>query len=282
MEVFSEIGGLRDQLNIHRLNRQSIGFVPTMGYLHEGHAKLLKASLEQTDITVCSIFVNPAQFNNASDLEKYPQNIEQDLNMLAHIGVDYVLQPSREEIFPVNPETSIQFENVGNVMEGEWRPGHFSGVGLIVNKLLNIVQPDFSFFGEKDLQQLTLVKRMVYDLNMDVKIIGVPTLREGSGLALSSRNALLTKEQKVDATAIYKALSLAKDLLIQQKNIEGAKDGVRKLLAEIPAIKLEYIEIVDPETFRKLSTFQSAAAICIAASVGNVRLIDNVIIKVKE
>lgn len=278
MEVFNEIAGLKKQLGTHRSNKQSIGLVPTMGYLHEGHAKLLEASIKKTDITVCSIFVNPAQFNNPEDLENYPQNIVQDLKMLEHLGVDYVFCPSGDEMYPLKPVVLFEFENIGNIMEGQWRPGHFSGVGLIVSKLLNIVQPDMAFFGEKDLQQLILMKRMVLDLNMDVNIVGVPTLREESGLALSSRNARLSDEEKKYAATIFKALSMAKAILMHSGDIQNAKEEARKILDGVAEVEPEYIEIVDPESFEKLSAFQSSAAICIAAKVGSVRLIDNIII----
>lgn len=266
-------------MQIHKQKGQTLGLVPTMGYLHGGHEGLLETSAKHTDITVCSIFVNPTQFSNAEDLVNYPQSIEEDLKMLERLGCEYVFYPSTEEMYPSTPDVSLKFENFGQLLEGKWRPGHFNGVGLVVAKLINIIQPDIAFFGEKDLQQLMLVKRMVSDLNMNVSIIGVPTVREESGLALSSRNTRLNNKEKEQASFIFKALSKARKILEETTNIDLAKKEALEVLKKVPEIKTEYLEIVNPESFEIITTYGSSpAAICISVQIGKVRLIDNIVI----
>ncbi len=279
MEVFKDIIGLRQQLHTHRMKEQTIGLVPTMGYLHQGHIELITRSKQQTEITVCSIFVNPIQFNSKEDLDNYPKSEEKDLLLLEQLNVSYVFYPSVEVMYPSKAETSIRFKNMADILEGEWRPGHFVGVGLVVAKLLNIVQPDKTYFGQKDLQQLILVKKMVADLNINSEIVSVPIVREASGLALSSRNARLTDNQKEAASSIFKCLTAAKEEILKSGGVLAAKQIALKILNNEKEVLTEYVEIVSMDNFEIVDKYTvDNTAICVAASIGNVRLIDNVVV----
>jgi pantoate--beta-alanine ligase len=252
-----------------------------MGYLHKGHLELIKSSVNQNDITVCSIFVNPIQFNNPEDLKKYPHSIEKDIDMLKEASVSTLFHPGQKEMYPQKPETGIDFGRIGNILEGKFRPGHFNGVGLVVAKLFNIVRPDIAYFGEKDLQQLVIIRKLVADLNFKIKIEGIPTLRETSGLAMSSRNARLNSEDLESASLIYNSLKLAKKLLDEGATVEKALDGAVAVLNRDENISTEYINVVDLGSFEIIETGRpdKDVALCAAAFVGGVRLIDNIICK---
>ncbi|MBN3520889.1 pantoate--beta-alanine ligase [Algoriphagus lutimaris] len=256
---------------------KSIGFVPTMGALHEGHLELIKASKKTCDITVVSIFVNPIQFNNAEDFEKYPVLTDQDLSLLRQEEVDYVFLPSKETIYPESPVLSFNFGHLENVLEGEFRPGHFSGVGIIVSKLFNIIRPTIAFFGQKDLQQVAIIKRLVLDLSFPLKIKVVPTKREQDGLALSSRNMRLSSIEREKALLLINSLIQAKNELLTGKSWLEVRNKVRQSFEEEPLTQLEYFELVHPETFEVFREFDphKKSAICVASFVGIVRLIDN-------
>lgn len=254
-----------------------IGLVPTMGALHEGHLSLIKACKERCDVVVCSIFVNPTQFNNPDDLEKYPRKESEDMRLLEKEGCDFVYLPSVEDIYPNGKDGyTIDLGVLDEVMEGKYRPNHFDGVAMVVERFFEIVQPDFAFFGEKDFQQLAVVRRMTALRKLEVTIVPVETVRSTEGLALSSRNLRLNEEQQEDALIIYQTMMLAKQL---KEQYAGPKEARSVLLAffEKSPLALEYLEIVDEQTFLPASEWKNAR-ICISAYCEQVRLIDNMAI----
>nr|WP_255777793.1 pantoate--beta-alanine ligase [Mariniradius sediminis] len=262
---------------IFRNDRKTIGLVPTMGALHIGHLELVKKAKESTDVVVVSIYVNPTQFNNPADFEKYPKTLDKDLEILDKIGVDIVFTPENQEIYPSNPKLRLNFGLLEEVLEGAFRPGHFNGVGIVVSKLLNIVKPDVAFFGQKDLQQVAIIKRLVSDLSFDVKIDVVRTVREANGLAFSSRNMRLNPDERMAALVLSKALFFAKSELLRGVDWLTVKNQAVQLFESEPLCRLEYFELVDPNTFKILESFdpRDLSSICTAAYVGEVRLIDN-------
>lgn len=272
---------LRKTISEFKLKGLTVGLVPTMGALHEGHTSLVQMSGKQYDVTVVSIFINPVQFNNKEDLAKYPRNEQRDLDILEEVGCDIVFIPSEDEIYKTEPVIKINFGHLESVMEGKFRPGHFSGVGLIVGKLLGILQPDGAYFGQKDLQQFRVIATLVQDLDIPVNLHMAPIVREKDGLALSSRNTRLTKEQKFSANNLYKALEMASVVLKTGLPIKETQKKVAKFLDGINDIKLEYFEIVDFETLENISSINEGdrLALCIAGYVAGVRLIDNIIIE---
>ena len=279
MQVFKTIFSLQEFLQAVRLSGYSVGLVPTMGALHTGHLSLIEASKKQNDLTVCSIFVNPTQFNNAHDLSVYPRTLDTDCQMLDSVGCDIVFAPSAEEMYPNLPNIKFNFGDLERVMEGQFRPGHFNGVGIVVSKLFNIVQPDNAYFGQKDLQQCAVVNRLVKDLSFSLMLNICPTQRETDGLAMSSRNRNLSPEQRADAPHIYKALQKVAELLRQNKSSEEVKTFVRQYFKALPIFELEYFEISDFETLQPIDELQKGkTALCIAAFMGKTRLIDNVIL----
>lgn len=258
-----------------KLLGMSIGFVPTMGALHQGHLSLVEEATKANDFVVVSIFVNPTQFNNKEDLALYPRTPEQDISLLASTKANVVFLPSVEEIYPEEGQNpTIDLGHLDKVMEGAFRPGHFDGVVNVVNRLFNIVQPHTSYFGRKDFQQVAVIRHFAKILHPSISIAAVPTLRNEHGLALSSRNMLLTEEQKAEALIIYRIFLEAKDLAKHNTPIEVITQVSRRF--EGSSLRLEYIEIVDPETLHPLrAEWISGATCCIAAFCGNVRLIDN-------
>jgi pantoate--beta-alanine ligase len=279
MQIFHSIQTLQNFLKLSRLEGKSVGLVPTMGALHQGHLSLIEASKNENQVTVCSIFVNPTQFNNAHDLAVYPRTLESDCEMLASAGCDAVFAPTVEEIYPQLPNLKFDFGDLERVMEGTFRPGHFNGVGIVVSKLFNIVQPDGAYFGQKDLQQCAVINRLVKDLSFSLKLNICPTLRETDGLAMSSRNRNLSPEQRALAPHIYKALQKASQLLREGTSGEAVKVAVQNYLSEIPAITLEYFEISNFDTLQPINELsEGKTALCIAAFMGKTRLIDNVIV----
>ncbi len=279
MQIFHTITSLQNFLKSQRLLGHSVGFVPTMGALHQGHLSLIETSKSQNDLTVCSIFVNPTQFNNPHDLAVYPRTLEADCEMLESVGCDVVFAPSAEEMYPTLPNLKFDFGDLERVMEGQFRPGHFNGVGIVVSKLFNIVQPDAAYFGQKDLQQCAVINRLVKDLSFSLKLNICPTLREKDGLAMSSRNRNLSPEQRLNAPAIYKALQGASGILKSGESSEKAKSFVSKQLSAVDGIELEYFEISNFDTLQPIDEYlEGKTALCIAAFMGKTRLIDNVII----
>lgn len=277
MKIFKEIALLRTFLGEIRSAGKSIGLVPTMGALHEGHMALIQASRMANSITVASIYVNPTQFNNASDLDKYPRTLDSDLAMLQNNGCDVVFCPIDAEMYEEKSIVRFDFDPIDKVMEGKFRPGHFSGVALVVSKLFNIVAPDIAYFGQKDWQQMAVIRRLVTELKFNLTISSVPIVRESDGLAMSSRNRRLTPEQRNQATSLYQALSLARKDLLLGIPLESVKKSVKDHVERQPDMKLEYFELADRMNLTPVNTVnnESQAIMCIAAFAGEVRLIDN-------
>lgn len=279
MQIFYSTNALQDFLKSQRKIGCSIGLVPTMGALHQGHLSLIKASKAQNDLTVCSIFVNPTQFNNPQDLAVYPRTLEADCQMLEEANCEIVFAPNAQDIYPTLPNLKFDFGDLERVMEGKFRPGHFNGVGVVVSKLFNIIQPNNAYFGQKDLQQCAIINRLVKDLSYNLTLHICPTQRETDGLAMSSRNINLTVEQRQTAPEIYKALQKAVVLLKDKNSVEFIKNLTTSNLDNIEGIEVEYFEISDFETLQPINELSKGkTALCIAAFMGKTRLIDNVII----
>ncbi len=252
-----------------------------MGALHEGHLSLVRNSREENDVTVVSIFVNPAQFGPNEDFQKYPRDAEVDLEKLSSLGVDVVFMPDAEEMYPEGFSASIDIGNIGKILCGQSRPGHFNGVATVVAKLFNIVMPHKAYFGQKDYQQSVIIRKLVRELNFDVEIITCPVLREPDGLAMSSRNAYLSEEERTAATVLYKMLKRGEELIKHHGVSDPVAVGkeMMKILDSEPLATPDYIEIVDPETLERVSPIESPVVLCIAARVGATRLIDNLIVE---
>lgn len=277
MKIIDTISELENQLQGYRHKGETIGLVPTMGALHQGHASLVERCVADNKISTVSLFVNPTQFNNKEDLKHYPRTPEKDHELLERLGVDYVFSPSVEEMYPEEDKRVFDFGQLDRVMEGEFRPGHFNGVAQIVSKLFDIVKPDNAYFGEKDFQQLAIVKDMVRQLQMPVNIIGMPIVRESSGLAMSSRNQRLSEEQKKNASEVYKVLNESKlmiDKFIPYELINYVSESINK----VSGLKVEYFQIVDGDNLQPVTSWSDSDYIvgCIALFCGEVRLIDNI------
>jgi pantoate--beta-alanine ligase len=280
MKVIATIAELRAALRIERLNGKTIGLVPTMGYLHIGHMTLVRHSIAACDITVVSIFVNPTQFGPNEDLAAYPRDMAGDLAKLQSEGVDYVFTPDVTEIYRPGANTIVENPVLSRVLIGKIRPGHFRGVTTVVTKLFNIVQPDRAFFGEKDYQQLTIIRQMVADLDVPVEIIGVATVREDDGLACSSRNALLTPADRKAAVILAKSLAKAEDMVAQGlRSVSAIRNAVRSVLQTEKRGEIESVDIRDARTLDPLSgKFRQPVVILLTVRFGKVRLIDQRVI----
>jgi len=277
MQIVSTVNQLKSILKGYREQKRSIGLVPTMGALHKGHISLVSFSNRDNDITVVSIFVNPTQFNDKNDLKNYPRTLEADLATLDQNEVDIVFTPTESEMYP-EPDTRVfDFGNLDKVMEGAHRPGHFNGVAQIVSKLFFAVEPDRAYFGEKDFQQLTVIKQLVRILNISVEIVPCPIVREPDGLAMSSRNVLLLPNQRKEATFISKTLFESQKLTVNQ-NVENLKTWVIDTINKNSELEVEYFEISDDVDLKPISSWneQKAKVGCVAVKVGNIRLIDNI------
>jgi pantoate--beta-alanine ligase len=277
-KLFKKIKEIRGFLKDLRRNGSnlSVGFVPTMGYLHKGHMELVKLSKLQNEVTVVSIYVNPLQFGAGEDYERYPRDLERDLAMCEDAGVDVVFAPEDQEMYPQPPSVKIDIPGLTDRLEGAYRPGHFNGVAIVVLKLLHMVQPDRAYFGEKDYQQLKVVERLVKDLSLPVEIVPVPTVREEDGLACSSRNVYLSPEERQSALAIYRSFLLAQKLF-QSGNTDAnlLKEAIRDFLSKHPHVrKIDYVEITDEE-LNPVEEVKEGDRILVALYVGNTRLIDN-------
>jgi len=269
------------QKEIVRLKRKGkiIGFVPTMGYFHEGHLSLIRKAREDCDVVVVSIFVNPLQFNPREDLKKYPRDIKRDMSLCRNY-TDILFCPDVKSMYPDNFLTEVKVDRIGDILCGASRPGHFKGVNTVVNKLFNIVLPDIAYFGQKDAQQAVIIKKMVCDLNMPIEIKVLPIVREYDGLAMSSRNVYLSETERKDAVVLYKSLILAKNLI---------KDGVidcpkiiskmRKYILKTRNARIDYISIVEPDTLSFLKRIKRKALVLLAVFIGKTRLIDNMVTK---
>lgn len=277
MKIVKSIKDLKNYLAKERLEKKQIGLVPTMGALHEGHLSLVRRCIEENDICVVSIFVNPTQFNDKKDLETYPRTPEKDFEMLKSAGCEYVLTPSVEEMYPETDTRLFDFGVISQVMEGAHRPGHFNGVAQIVSKLFYAVEPDTAYFGEKDFQQVAVIKAMVEQLKLSVGIITCPILREADGLAMSSRNTRLTPQQRQKAPLIAHTLKES-TTFVPEKDVEQIKVFVTEAINKESALRVEYFEIVDGNTLESINNWTDTTnpVGCIAVYCGEVRLIDNI------
>jgi len=277
MLLTASISELRKQLPGPESGKK-VGFVPTMGALHKGHISLVEKAVNENDIVVVSIFVNPTQFNDPKDLERYPRTIEADLRLLEKTGCNLVFAPDVKEIYPEPDTRKFNFGALETVMEGKHRPGHFNGVAQVVSKLFDIVQPDQAYFGLKDFQQLAIIKNMVSQLNLSVKIISCPIIREESGLAMSSRNELLSIEERKNAALISETLFEAKKLK-DKNDVKTVAAWIEENINKNAFLKVEYVEIVDAATLQAVKSWDEAGEIvcCVAVFCGKVRLIDNVV-----
>jgi pantoate--beta-alanine ligase len=280
MKVLSTITEFREA---RKKLRGSVGFVPTMGYLHEGHLVLVRRAREENKTVVVSIFVNPTQFGPREDFARYPRDPERDLAMLEKEEVALVFMPSVEEMYPEGFCSWVEVEKVTERLEGAVRPGHFRGVTTVVAKLFNIVQPTRAYFGQKDAQQVVVIKRMVADLNMNLDIIVVPTHREPDGLAMSSRNIYLNPEERQAALVLWKSLNLAQQLWLQgERKAERVQQQMTTLIQKEPLAKIDYISIADPETLEEMAEIDRPALVSLAVRIGKTRLIDNITLETIE
>jgi pantoate--beta-alanine ligase len=253
-----------------------LGFVPTRGALHEGHLSLVRAAKKQSEVVAASIFVNPTQFGPKEDFAKYPRTFERDYELLKNEGVDLLFAPSAEEMYPKGAVTWVTVEGLSDKLDGRSRPGHFRGVTTVVSKLFHIIEPDVAFFGQKDAVQLVLIRRMVRDLNMPVEIVGCPIVRDADGLAMSSRNAYLSAEERKSATVLNRTLKEIRQRFDQgERSASKLLSSGKKIFQQEPGARLDYLEIVDPESLDAARTISKEALVAIAAHIGTTRLIDN-------
>jgi pantoate--beta-alanine ligase len=277
-DLITTIAEIRALCRDLKQSGRKIGFVPTMGALHAGHGALIDRARGECDALVVSIFINPIQFDRKEDYDRYTRNLAADLALCARHRVELVFAPPPEAMYPSPPRTFVEVTAVSEKLCGEFRPGHFRGVATVVTKLFNIVQPDYAYFGEKDIQQLAVIRAMVADLNMPLSIVAVPTVREPDGLALSSRNERLTPEQRRAAPAIYAALQLAARRISEGvRDANAVKETALTRLAEEPQLRPEYLEVVDAETMQPVSNVSGRVCVAAAAWLGTTRLIDNVL-----
>ena len=277
MKVISTINELKSMLDECRAAGKSIGLVPTMGALHQGHASLVERSVKENDVTVVSVFVNPTQFNDKNDLKNYPRTLEADCALLEKVGATITFAPTVEEMYPTEDTRQFSFAPIDTVMEGACRPGHFNGVAQIVSKLFYAVEPDKAYFGEKDFQQLAIIREMVRQLAFDIEIVGCPIVREEDGLAMSSRNTLLTAEERERALTISRALFASLEHA-KENTLAATKAFVEDIINSTPGLELEYYQIVDGNTLQEISEWDDCDYVvgCIALFCGKIRLIDNI------
>jgi pantoate--beta-alanine ligase len=269
----SEVRALREKLG------GTVGLVPTMGYLHEGHMSLVKQALAENPVVIVSIYVNPAQFGPKEDFGAYPRDLNRDLELLRDAGVNVVFVPSDEEMYPQEFSSWVDVEKVTERLEGASRPGHFRGVATVVAKLFSIVRPSRAYFGQKDAQQVIVIKRMVVDLNMGMEIVAVPTLRESDGLAMSSRNIYLNSGERQAATILFKALTLARQLTRDgEKDAERIRNQMVSIIRKEPLASIDYVSIAHADTLRELDLIESPALALLAVRIGRTRLIDNMVL----
>lgn len=277
MKIAKTIKEVRDIIRKERNSGKTIGFVPTMGYLHGGHLSLVRKAKEETDFVVVSIFVNPLQFGPKEDFKEYPRNLNRDIKLLEEVKADLLFAPETEEMYPPGYKTYVEVTEITDVLCGASRPGHFKGVTTVVTKLFNIVKPDKAFFGQKDAQQVAVIKKMVKDLNMDIEIVPVPIVREEDGLAMSSRNVYLNPEERKAAPILYKSLQRAKELIEKgEKNSSTILKEMEEMILKEPLAKIDYIEIVDGETLKRKDKIEGNVLIALAVKIGKTRLIDNI------
>ncbi len=280
MKIIRHISEMQKLADEERKRGRIIGFVPTMGYLHEGHLSLMRIARPKCDTLVVSIFVNPTQFGPGEDLNRYPRDFARDENLCRQEKVDVIFYPNPEEMYPKPYLTLIHVKKLTETMCGASRPGHFDGVATVVGKLFNIVKPHFAVFGEKDYQQALVIRQMVNDLNFDVQILTGPIIREEDGLAMSSRNEYLTGEKRRDALILVKSLQLAQKRILEGKRkASEIREEMEQLIRQVPTAKIDYIAIVDAETLEPVEEIRPNTLIALAVFIDHTRLIDNTVIK---
>lgn len=269
-----------DELRSARLSLDgTVGLVPTMGYLHEGHLSLIRRAKEECDHVVVSIFVNPTQFGPKEDLSKYPRDLDRDLSLIEPLGTDLVWMPSAEVMYPKGYQTWVEVEAITSPLEGAMRPGHFRGVTTVVAKLFNAIQPHKAYFGQKDAQQAAVIRRMTFDLNFPIEIVVCPTVREADGLAMSSRNVYLDPEQREAATVLFRSLSAARDLYeAGERDAERLRGKMKEVLAGEPLAEPQYVSCADYDSLEELTEIKGKALLSMAVFIGKTRLIDNFVI----
>jgi pantoate--beta-alanine ligase len=279
MQIITAISEMQSHADALRRQGRTIGLVPTMGFLHEGHLSLIRCARKDCDVVVVSIFVNPTQFGPGEDLDRYPRDEAGDRAQCEAAGVDVLFMPKASGMYPDTPSVFVTVEGISDILEGAARPGHFRGVATVVSKLFHLVKPHKAFFGQKDYQQAAVVRRMVKGLNMDVDVVVLPTVREPDGLAMSSRNSYLSADERRKAAAMHRALSAAEQMAkAGAREPEKLKNKMLAVLREVPGIEIDYVEIVDPETLMPLASAKDSMALLVAVRIGRTRLIDNLVI----
>ncbi|MEW6298316.1 MAG: pantoate--beta-alanine ligase [Thermodesulfobacteriota bacterium] len=280
MEIITSIPAMQRWSDARRVEKKTIAFVPTMGFLHEGHLSLVREGKRRGDVVVVSIFVNPIQFNQQSDFASYPRNVEQDGRLLEEAATDVLFLPDATDMYPAGFQTAVEVETVSRPLCGAFRPGHFRGVATVVAKLFNIVKPHIALFGEKDFQQCVVIKRMVKDLNFDLEIFTMSTVREPDGLAMSSRNARLSPTERQSSLCLSRALQTAQELVRRgERRSAVILQAVRDEIAKEPQVRVEYASLSHPETLEEVSEVAGPTLLALAAWVGGVRLIDNCVLQ---
>ena len=279
MEVLEAVAETQKRCEQFRLAGQTIALVPTMGFFHEAHLELMRVAKRHADTAVISLFVNPMQFRPEEDFRDYPRDLEGDLGKARAVGVDLAFVPSPEEMYPPGFQAKVDIPRLSQHLCGKSRPGHFQGVATVVLKLFNIVRPHLAIFGQKDYQQLAVISRMVRDLNLDLHIVGVPTIRDSDGLAMSSRNAYLSRDERASARSLKNALDLARDMVGQgERDTERIKERIATFIHDHPLTEVEYIALCDPVTLEDFETIEGETLLALAVKIGKARLIDNCII----
>jgi len=281
MEVISKTNKFKAVIRKSLCTGHKIGFVPTMGALHEGHLSLVRRACDLSDVVVVSIFINPTQFGPSEDYEAYPRNLSHDVELLSKLDVDYVFAPAVEEIYPKDFQTSIEVDDLSSTLCGLSRPGHFQGVTTVVSKLFSIVQPTYAFFGQKDAQQAIIIRKMSKDLNFSVEIKISPIVRETDGMAMSSRNAHLSPAERAAAAVLYRSLRLAAGLVLEgEREADRICRAMRDEIAGEPLARIDYVDIVDTTHLSKLDTLKGEALIALSVFIGKIRLIDNILVSI--
>jgi pantoate--beta-alanine ligase len=279
MRLVYTIDEVRSEVRVARELGKTIGLVPTMGALHEGHLTLIRRAREQCGFVIVSVFVNPTQFGPSEDLARYPRSLEEDARKCEQAGVDILFAPSVEEMYPEGFDTWVEVKGITEVLEGKSRPGHFRGVTTVCAKLFNISQPNYAYFGMKDYQQLKVIQKMVRDLNMPLEIVQVETVREPDGLAMSSRNSYLSAEERQAALVISRSLMEARKAFTDgERNAKRIQELISNLIKVEPCVHIDYVAVVDPESLRPIQTIDRSAVVLVAAWIGNTRLIDNIVL----
>ena len=283
MKVIQSIQNMQALTDELQSQGKTVGFVPTMGYFHEGHLSLMRLAAKKADVVVISIFVNPTQFGPGEDFEKYPRDFNRDTQLAEDNGVDMIFYPDQKEMYPEGFLTTVEVDKITRVLCGISRPHHFQGVTTVCAKLFNIVKPDFAVFGQKDFQQSVVIKRMVEDMNFDIDIITAPIIRESDGLAMSSRNTYLSDAERKDALSLNNSLFKAQDMVQKgEKSTEVLHNFIKNKISEKKHTRIDYISIVHPETLQPLDLIKDKALIALAVFVGKTRLIDNVLIEINQ